>query len=263
MAEAVGGEAVDQAERVAEVVVEAGTDHAGRQRAADVADVLAHLVPDVRHLRRRRRALEIDEDRRQAGRRIAAQEIEPARLLQLALEPLGDLLQRVVERGARPRRLHDHGPEGEGRILVAAEAEVRRQPGERHRDHQEDDEGAMLQRPIGEIERHEGAPRSRTFWPGWSAWTPAVTTISPPSSPDEMTDRRRVEALDLHIVQGDRQLRGIDDPYRRLAVDARQRAGRNRDAGRRFELHPPLHRRAEEHGGRRIDQAHASPGRCA
>ena len=76
MAEAVGGEAVDQAERVAEVVVEARTDHAGRQRVADVADVLAHLVPDVGNLGRRRRSLEIDEDRRQPGRRIAAQEIE-------------------------------------------------------------------------------------------------------------------------------------------------------------------------------------------
>ena len=62
--EAVGGEAVDQAERVAEVVVEAGSDHAGRQRAADIADVLAHLVPDVRHFGGFGRSLEVDEDRR-------------------------------------------------------------------------------------------------------------------------------------------------------------------------------------------------------
>ena len=65
--EAVGGEAVDQPERVAEVVVEAGSDNACRQRAADVADVLAHLIPDVRHFRGFGRALEVDEDRRPAG----------------------------------------------------------------------------------------------------------------------------------------------------------------------------------------------------
>ena len=50
MAEAVvGGKAVDQAVGVAEIVVEAGADHALRQGPAHVADLLAHLIPDVRH----------------------------------------------------------------------------------------------------------------------------------------------------------------------------------------------------------------------
>ena len=53
MGEPVRGEAVDDAVGVAELVVEAGADDALRQRVADVADLLAHLVPDVRHLRRR------------------------------------------------------------------------------------------------------------------------------------------------------------------------------------------------------------------
>ena len=48
--EAVRGEAVDDAVGVAELVVEAGPDDALRQGVADVADLLAHLVPDVRHL---------------------------------------------------------------------------------------------------------------------------------------------------------------------------------------------------------------------
>ena len=50
--EPVRGEAVDDAVGVAELVVEAGADDVLRQRVADVADLLAHLVPDVRHLRR-------------------------------------------------------------------------------------------------------------------------------------------------------------------------------------------------------------------
>ena len=61
--EAVRGEAVDDAVGVAELVVEAGADDALRQRVADVADLLAHLIPDVRHLRRGRRVLQVDEDR--------------------------------------------------------------------------------------------------------------------------------------------------------------------------------------------------------
>ncbi len=52
--EAVGGEGVDDAEGVAEIVVEERADNAGRQRPAHVADVLAHLIPNVRDLRRGR-----------------------------------------------------------------------------------------------------------------------------------------------------------------------------------------------------------------
>ena len=170
LGEAVGGEAVDEAERVAEIVVEARPDHARRQRRADIADVLAHLVPDVRHFGRVRRTFQVDEDRGAAGNGVAAKEIEPLGLLQFALEPLGHLLERVVHARAGPPGLDDHGAEGEGRTLGAAKAEKGADAGERHRDHDGDDEGAMLQRPIGEIECvHEVAPRSRTFWPGCSA----------------------------------------------------------------------------------------------
>ena len=55
MGEPVRGEAVDDAVGVAELVVEAGADDALRQVVADVVDLLAHLIPDVRHLRRGRR----------------------------------------------------------------------------------------------------------------------------------------------------------------------------------------------------------------
>ena len=67
MGEAVGGEAVDDPERVAELVVEARPDDARRQRVADIADALAHVIPDVGNLPGGRAALQIDEDRRDAG----------------------------------------------------------------------------------------------------------------------------------------------------------------------------------------------------
>ena len=117
MGEAIGGEAVDQSERVAEVVVEAGPDHTRGQCAANVADVFAHLIPDVRHFSWAGRALQIDEDRGTAGDRVAAQEIEPPCLLQLTLEPFGHLLQRVVHGRAGPSCLDDHGAERKRRIL--------------------------------------------------------------------------------------------------------------------------------------------------
>ena len=46
--EPVGGEAVDDAVGIAELVVEARPDDSLRQRVSDVAYLLAHLVPDVR-----------------------------------------------------------------------------------------------------------------------------------------------------------------------------------------------------------------------
>ena len=123
--EAIGGEAVDDAEGVAELVVEAGPDDAGRQRVADVADALADLVPDVGDLARRRAPFQVDEDRGEARAGVAAQKVEARRFLERALDPLGHLLERLLQGRAGPRRLHDHRPEGEGRILVAAEAVVR------------------------------------------------------------------------------------------------------------------------------------------
>ena len=119
-AEAVGGEGVDDAERAAEVVVEERSHDALRQRAADVADVLAHLVPDVRHLRGRRGLLQVDEDRRLAGDGVAAHPIEKVGLLQLALEPLGHLLHGLVDRGTGPGRGDHHRAKRERRIFAAA-----------------------------------------------------------------------------------------------------------------------------------------------
>ena len=50
--EPVAGEAVDDAEGVAEAVVEDRADDALRQGQADVVDEVAHLVPGVVHLLR-------------------------------------------------------------------------------------------------------------------------------------------------------------------------------------------------------------------
>ena len=73
----------------------------------------------------------------------AAQEIEMRGLLQLALEPLGDLLQRVLDGRAGPRRLHHHGLDDEGRVLVAAEPEIGEDAGGHRDDHEVDDERAI------------------------------------------------------------------------------------------------------------------------
>ena len=115
----------------------------------NIADALANLIPDVRNVVRSCRSLQIDENSRAAGAGIAAQEIETLDLLQFSLEPFGHLQKRVARGGAGPGRLHDHGPEGEGRILIAAEPKIGRQPGDRHHHHQKYRERAVLEGPFG------------------------------------------------------------------------------------------------------------------
>ncbi len=135
-------------------------------------------------------ALQIDEDRRDAGTREAAQEIEVRRLLQLALEPLGDLFDGLLDGCAGPGGLNHHRLDDEGRVFAAAETEIGKNPGDNRNDHEVGDERTVLERPFRKIESgHCSDPSRRIFWPGCSACTPAVTTISPVSSPCDTTTR--------------------------------------------------------------------------
>ena len=148
LGEPIRGEAVDDPEGIAELVVEARTDNAGRQRMPHVADALADMVPNVRNLAGRCFTLQVDEDGRQARACVAAQEVEARRFLQRALDALGDLEKRVIDRGARPGGLNDHRLDDESRVLVAAKPRVSGDPGKNRRDHHIDDERAVAERPL-------------------------------------------------------------------------------------------------------------------
>src|SRR5271169_3130615 len=186
MGESVGRETIDDAECVAELVVESRPDNAYRKSMAHVADTLADVIPDVGDFARGRFALQIDEDCRDAGCGIAAQEIQLRRLLQRALEALGHLIQSVFHRRAGPCGLNHHRLDDEGWIFTAAQAQIRHDSVDHRDDHEIDDKRSVFERPLRKVEpHHDSDPSSRTFCPGWRAWTPAVTTISPVSSPWE------------------------------------------------------------------------------
>src|SRR5262249_28271423 len=126
--EPVGNETVDDPEGIAELIVEARPYHARRQGVAHVAHALAYVIPGIRHFAGRRAALEVDEDGRAAWAREAAQEIEVRGFLEGLLDAVRHLIERLLEGGAGPASLHDHGAEGERRILVAAEAGIEQCP---------------------------------------------------------------------------------------------------------------------------------------
>jgi hypothetical protein len=143
----IGGEAVDDAKGVAELVVEARPDDAGRQGVADITDALADVIPDVGDLARRRASFQRHEDGGETGAGVAAQKVQARRFLERALDPLRHLVDCLLQGRARPRRLHDHRPEGECRILVAAEAIVGDRAHDGQREHAIHDEGTMTERP--------------------------------------------------------------------------------------------------------------------
>src|SRR5581483_7103436 len=114
--------------------------------------LLADLVPDLRQLLGIGGVEDVDVDDRDAWLGIALQIVEMRRLLELALDAVGDLLHHVEGRRARPVRLHDHCIDREGRVFLPPQPRVGTSTRSRTYDHKEDDERAMAQRPFGNVE---------------------------------------------------------------------------------------------------------------
>ena len=164
--EAIVGDAVDDAEDVAELVVEEGPDHPLRQGGLDVADLLADLIPDVREVALGCGLLQIDEDGRLAGLRVALEVIKMRSFLELLFEPVRHLLQGVERGRARPGDLDDHGLHGEVGVLLASEPLVGAEAADGAEQHEEDDDRLVVDRPFGKIEARHHLPSIAAFT-GW------------------------------------------------------------------------------------------------
>ena len=165
--EAFAGDRVDVGVGVAELVVEERPLDSRRQLVADVADLLARLVLELRDLLRGERVAVGDEHQRLAGTAVAPH-VLVRQLLQLALDAVGDLLLDVACRRARPVGLDDHDLERERRILRLPELRV----GERAHHREQDDEvqhhRPVVQCPLGQVEPAEsGAAGRRDGRHGW------------------------------------------------------------------------------------------------
>src|SRR5215469_13513749 len=154
MCKSIGDEPIDDPERVAEFIIESWSYHPGRQGVAHVADALAYMIPDVRDVPGGGAILEIDEDRGHAGARETAQEVQLRRFLQRAFQPLGNLLEHVVDTGARPRGLHHHSLDHERGVFVATEPREGEKPRNDCDDHQVDGQRPVLERPLRKVEGH-------------------------------------------------------------------------------------------------------------
>ena len=156
IAEAIGRQRIDRTIDVAELVVVEGADNAAGQAAPRVADLLAHRVPDLRHLLGWRGVLDLEDDQRLTGLGVAADLVGVGHLLQRALQLVGDLVGHLLRRGAWPVGANDHGAEGERRVFVLPQLEVGRQT-QQHQHHQQvARECRVLDGPAGDVERVGG-----------------------------------------------------------------------------------------------------------
>ena len=154
--EAIGREGVNDRIGVAEIIIEEGADDVGRQRVADVADLLAHLIPGVRHRRCLHTVLQVDEYRGVARLGVAANEIEARHFFQLLLDAVGDVANGFISGCPRPEGADHHGLDGEWRIFLAAKLEIGEVAGNRRYGHQVNDEALVTQRPFRKIEAAHG-----------------------------------------------------------------------------------------------------------
>ena len=145
-------ERINDAEDVAELVIETRSQNALRQCPLDVGDFLANLIPDVRNCLLRRIVENVDINRRGAWLGFALEIIEGGRLLKLLLDAVGDLQHRVIDRRARPIGANDHRLDRKRGILLAPELAIREHARYDKQDHPKPDERAMVDCPFGKIE---------------------------------------------------------------------------------------------------------------
>ena len=70
--------------------------------------------------------------------------VDVGQFLELLLDPVRDLLHCFQRGGPGPYRLRNHGLDGEGRILLAAETAILENTGERDNQHEIDDEALVF-----------------------------------------------------------------------------------------------------------------------
>jgi hypothetical protein len=149
---AVTFERIDVGVDIAEFVIEERTLDALRQRGGDIADLLAHLVPGLRHFLDGRGILHREEHQRFAGARIAAHEVDIRRFLQLAADAVGHLFLHLARGGAGPEGADHHHAERERRVFRLREFRISEDSeggGERDQKYHQ---RLMTQRPRGQVE---------------------------------------------------------------------------------------------------------------
>ena len=176
----------------AEIVVETGAD-VPCGSVPRISEMFLRTCADIGHFARRW-AFKVDEDRRGPGLSCRNAGVDVLRFLQLAFGRSVTCVN-VSSSSAGPRGLHTTiEAEREGRILVSSEPVIRHQARDDDREHREHDKDLCFSAQSEGWDRSASSQQTNLL-AGCNAWTPAVTTISPPSG--RSTTTVRIEPLHL------------------------------------------------------------------
>ena len=125
--------------------------------SSKVAQLLARLVPGLLLLRLRGTAFHGDRHAAVALAREGDDLLEVVELLELLLHAVEQLVLHLLGRGAGPHDHRRHRRHGEVRIFELAESREAERAADCDDEDQEEHDGAMVERPFGEIERFHGA----------------------------------------------------------------------------------------------------------
>ena len=156
------GERVDVAEGGAELVIEERPLGVRGQGVLDVANLLAHLVPEIRDFRGVHVVAGHEQHLRLAGPGERGDAVVVAGLHQLLLDALGDLAAHLLGAGAGPDGVHHHHLEGKGRVFALAQLRIGEGAQGAQQDHRIEHQSTVSQGPFGKVEAHRYSPPS---WP--------------------------------------------------------------------------------------------------
>ena len=155
--DAVALDGIKQPGHVAVFVVEDRADDAFGQLELDVAEFLARLVPRLALILVRGAADDRDGHAAVALARIGLDLLEVVELLELLLHPVEHLVLDLLRCRAGPDDDHRHRRHGEVRVFELAELGEAQHAADADREDQEQHDGAVVQRPFGEVERFHRA----------------------------------------------------------------------------------------------------------
>ena len=179
---AITGQGEDIAEGVAEFVIGKRPLHPGGQVLADIVDLLAHLIPEFRHLLRRREIAQLDEHQRLARLGVTAQAVQIGQFLQFSFDAVSNLLLHFARCRTWPERTNHHDLDGEIRVFRATQIEKGQNAADGQHHHEIRHQAGMRQRPGREIEGFHGTD-TRTASASISLCAPAATMRSPATRP--------------------------------------------------------------------------------
>jgi hypothetical protein len=108
---------------VAELVVDVRADKIARQIGAEIGELLAQLIEELRHLARGGVVAEAHIHGREAGLRVGDHLVEVGQLLQPLLDAVRHLILHLLRGRAGPNGGDDHVLDREARVLAPAEAQ--------------------------------------------------------------------------------------------------------------------------------------------